>query len=102
MVPLIRPPGRDEAVSPRATKLKAHSLIDKVYDGTNLYRAWRKVRANKGAHGLDRVTIQMFEADLDTHLREIQRKLKEHRFEPQPVRRVYIPKPADTKKRRPI
>ena len=102
MVPLIRPPGRGEAVSPRATKLKAHSLIDKVYDGKNLFRAWRKVRANKGAHGLDRVTIQMFEADLETHLREIQRKLQEHRFEPQPVRRVYIPKPADPNKRRPI
>ncbi len=101
-VPQIRPPGRDEAESPRATKLKAHSLIDKVYDRKNLYRAWRKVRANKGAHGLDRVTIQMFEADLETHLREIQRKLQEHRFEPQPVRRVYIPKPADPKKRRPI
>ena len=49
-----------------------------------------------------RVTIRMFETDLDTHLREIQRKLKEHRFEPQPVLRVYIPKPADPKKRRPL
>ena len=63
---------------------------------------WRKVRANKGTHGIDRVTIRMFESDLDTHLREIQRKLKEHRFEPQPVLRVYIPKPADPKKRRPL
>jgi RNA-directed DNA polymerase len=102
IVPLIRLPGQAEAVSPRRTKLKAHSLIDKVYDGKNLYRAWRKVRANKGAHGLDRVTIQMFESDLETHLREIQRKLMEHRFEPHPVRRVYIPKPADPKKRRPL
>ena len=58
----------------------AHSLIDKVYNEMNLYRAWRKVRANKGTHGLDRVTIRMFEKDLDTHLREIRRKLKEHRF----------------------
>lgn len=102
ILPLIRPPDHDETVSPRRAKLKAHSLIDKVYDGKNLYRAWRKVRANKGAHGLDRVTIQMFEGNLETHLREIQRKLKEHRFEPQPVRRVYIPKPGDPKKRRPL
>lgn len=101
-VPLIRLPGQAEAVSPRRTKLKAHSLIDKVYDWKNLYRAWRKVRANKGAHGLDRVTIQMFESDLETHLQEIQRKLMEHRFEPHPVRRAYIPKPADPKKRRPL
>jgi len=102
MVPLIRPPGHAGTASPRKGKLKAHSLIDKVYNGNNLYRAWRKVRANKGAHGLDRVTIQMFETDLDTHLREIQRKLIQHRFEPQPVLRVYIPKPADPKKRRPL
>jgi group II intron reverse transcriptase/maturase len=44
----------------------------------------------------------MFEKDWETHLREIQRKLQEHRFEPQPVLRVYIPKPADPKKRRPL
>ena len=93
-VPLIRLPGHAETASPRKGKHKAHSLIDKVYNEMNLYRAWRKVRANKGTHGLDRVTIRMFEKDLDTHLREIRRKLKEHRFEPQPVLRVYIPKPG--------
>ena len=101
-VPLIRLPGHAETASPRKGKHKAHSLIDKVYNEMNLYRAWRKVRANKGTHGLDRVTIRMFEKDLDTHLREIRRKLKEHRFEPHPVLRVYIPKPADPKKRRPL
>jgi len=77
-------------------------LIDKVYSWKNLYRAWRRVRANKGAHGLDRVTIHMFEADWETHLREIRRKLQQRRFEPQPVRRVYIPKLTDPKKRRPL
>jgi len=102
VIPTTCPPGQAEAVSPRKGKLKAHSLIDKVYNGRNLYRAWRKVRANKGAHGLDRVTIRMFEQDVDIHLREIQRKLREQRFEPQPVLRVYIPKPADPKKRRPL
>jgi group II intron reverse transcriptase/maturase len=60
------------------------------------------VRANKGAHGLDRVTIRAFEADWEKHLLEIQRKLMEQRFVPQPVRRVYIPKPAEPKKRRPL
>lgn len=81
---------------------KAHSLIDKVYCWSNLYRAWRKVRANKGAHGLDRVTIYQFEADGETHLREIRRQLREDRFEPQPVRRVYIPKTSDPKQLRPL
>jgi group II intron reverse transcriptase/maturase len=84
-----------------AHSMKAHSLIDKVYAWDNLYRAWRRVRRNKGAHGLDRVTIRAFEADWEKHLREIQRKLMEQRYKPQPVRRVYIPKPG-TKKLRPL
>lgn len=81
---------------------KAHSLIDKVYDWNNLYRAWRRVRRNKGAHGLDRVTIRMFEADWEKHLREIQRKLVQRRYKPSPVRRTYIPKASDPKQRRPL
>lgn len=95
-------PGRARADRPKAKRHKAHSLIDKVYDRANLQRAWRRVRANKGAHGLDRVTIEMFGSDIDTHLREIQRKLKERRFVPQPVRRVYIPKASDPNKLRPL
>ena len=83
-------------------KRKAHSLIDKVYLWKNLWTAWRRVRANKGAHGLDRVTIRAFEADVETHLLEIQRKLMERRYQPQPVRRVYIPKSSDPKQRRPL
>ena len=98
-----RHPGHARAASPRRDpRRKAHSLIDKVYRWENLVAAWKRVRANKGAHGLDRVTIRGFEADLDTHLREIQRKLMERRYTPQPVRRVYIPKASDPKKRRPL
>jgi len=82
--------------------LKAHSLIDKVYFWKNLWTAWRRVRANKGAHGLDRVTIHAFEQDVDTHLKELQRKLMENRFEPQPVRRVFIPKASNPKQKRPL
>jgi RNA-directed DNA polymerase len=82
--------------------LKAHSLIDKVYSEKNLLRAYRRVKRNKGAHGLDRVTLRMFEADRDKHLREIQRKLMQRRYTWQPVRRVYIPKAADPKQSRPL
>lgn len=64
--------------------------------------SWRKVRANKGAHGLDRVTIHMYEQDVETHLRELQRKLMEDRFEPTAVRRVFIPKASNPKQRRPL
>ena len=95
-------PGHAQVESPRRSKRKAHSLIDKVYLWRNLFTAWRRVRANKGAHGLDRVTIRAFEADVETHLREIQRKLIERRYTPTPVLRVYIPKASDPKQRRPL
>jgi group II intron reverse transcriptase/maturase len=73
-----------------------------VYRWENLYAAWRRVRANKGKHGLDRVSIRHFEADLEIHLREIQRKLMERRYTPKPVLRVYIPKTSNPKERRPL
>ena len=95
-------PGTVSVDGQRRPQRKAHSLIDKVYRWENLWTAWRRVRANKGAHGLDRVTIKQFEANCETHLREIQRKLMERRYEPQPVRRVYIPKTSDPKQRRPL
>lgn len=100
--PVSAQPGRVVTEGQSRPIRKAHSLIDKVYRWENLYTAWRRVRANKGAHGLDRVTIRHFEADWENHLREIQRKLMQRRYTPQPVRRVYIPKPADPKKRRPL
>lgn len=100
--PPAQKPDHGQAASQRSPIRKAHSLIDKVYRWENLVLAWRRVRANKGAHGLDRVTIRMFEADWEKHLREIQRKLIEGRFLPTPVRRVYIPKASDAKRLRPL
>ena len=98
--PVVSDPGLTRPKSQRERVLKAHSLIDKVYDWNNLYKAWRKVRKNKGAHGLDRVTIRMFESDLDKNLQAIQRQLKEKRFVPQPGRKVDIPKGSDPSKTR--
>lgn len=81
---------------------KAHSLIDKVYDPNNLHKAWKRVRRNRGSHGVDQVTIQMFEADLEHNLSAIERQLREQRYKPQPVRRVYIPKRSQPGKLRPL
>jgi len=96
----VSEPGLTRPKSQRERILKAHSLIDKVYQWDNLYKAWRKVRKNKGAHGLDRVTTRMFESDLDKNLLAIQRQLKERRFAPQPGREVNIPKGSDPSKTR--
>lgn len=78
---------------------KAHSLIGQVYDRRNLQRAWERVRKNKGAGGVDGVTIARFEEDLDRYLDALHRLLKDGRYRPRPVRRVEIDKPGTTKKR---
>jgi len=73
-------------------KLKYHSLIDKVYTRPNLYVAWEKVKANKGSGGIDGVTIEEFDRDIGNNIEEIHRLLYEDKYEPLPVRRVWIPK----------
>jgi RNA-directed DNA polymerase len=42
---------------------KAHSLIGEVYDPRNLARAWARVKENRGAGGVDRISIDRFEQD---------------------------------------
>lgn len=78
---------------------KAHSLIGQVYDRRNLRRAWERVRKNKGAGGVDGVTIAGFEENLDRYLDVLHRQLKEGRYRPRPVKRVEIDKPGTNKKR---
>jgi RNA-directed DNA polymerase len=74
------------------SKRKWYSLYDKVYALPNLERAWEKVRSKKGAGGIDRQTIASFERKKEQELLELQRLLREKRYRPQPLRRVFIPK----------
>ncbi len=72
-------------------KLKAHSLIDKVYRWSNLASAWEKVKGNKGAGGVDKVSIEQFERRKEAYFQQLYEQLKGDRYYPLPVRRVYIP-----------
>lgn len=78
---------------------KAHSLIGQVYDRRNLRRAWERVKRNKGAGGVDGVTIARFEEDLERYLDVLHHQLKDGRYRPRPVKRVEIDKPGTAKKR---
>jgi len=82
----------------KSLKFKVHSLIDKVYKPLNLYIAWEKVKANRGSGGVDRVSIEDFDENLAQNLDEIHRLLKEDRYSPLAVRRVWIPKPNKDKR----
>lgn len=72
-----------------------HALYDRVYRGDVLWEAWRRVRANRGAAGVDRVTLAAVEDyGVERMLGELQADLREGRYRPQPVLRREIPKPA--------
>ena len=79
--------------------IKAHSLISQLYDPRNLARAWERVKENRGAGGVDGVTIARFEKDRDHYLALLHQRLKDASYRPRPVRRVEIDKPGSTAKR---
>lgn len=62
-----------------------HSVIDKVYRRANLERASAKVCANKGAAGVDRVTVRVWRAREEAHLRQLHAELYADTYRSQPV-----------------
>lgn len=77
------------------------ALMDKVYSERNLAAAAAQVIANRGAAGVDHVTVQDFGRRLDDELPKLSRQLREGTYRPQAVRRVHIPK-AGSHETRPL
>ena len=74
-------------------KRRFHALYDKVYRRDMLWEAWRRVRANKGAAGVDGQTLAEIEKRGEfIFIEECHRQLKDGEYRPAPVRRHYIPK----------
>jgi RNA-directed DNA polymerase len=71
---------------------KWHSLIDKVYAQPTLQAAWKRVAANRGAAGIDRMSIERFDANAGHYLEVLGQELRNGSYQPAPIRRVYIPK----------
>ena len=83
-------------------KQKVHSLTGRI-DDRLMKQAFKAVKRNRGAAGIDKVSIGMFEKNLDANLASLKRDLKtKGSFVPKPLRRVWIPKDAKGKTLRPL
>ena len=80
---------------------KVHSLTGRIDLGL-MIESFKAVKRNRGAAGVDKVSIDMFEANRDENLVALMRDLKTGNFRPRPLRRAYIPKDPDKKKLRPL
>ena len=77
---------------------KWFSLIDKVYRPQTLKAAWHKVKGNAGAAGVDGQSVKQFGWRAESYLAELEQALKAEEYQPEPIKRVEIPK-AGGKKR---
>lgn len=77
------------------------SLIDKVYSQRCLFAAACQVEANKGAAGVDHVSVQTFGERREEEVARLSEQLRQGAYRPQRVRRVHIPKPG-SKETRPL
>ena len=83
-------------------KRKVYSMTGRI-DDRLMMQAFKAVKKNRGAAGIDKVSIGMFEENLDANLASLQRDLKtKGSFVPKPLRRVWIPKDAKGTKLRPL
>lgn len=80
---------------------KWFSLIDKVWYIPNLQSAWKKVAANRGSAGIDKVSIKHYKRHAEQRLNRTSELLKQNKYHPAGIRRVWIDKPG-SKEQRPL
>ena len=74
------------------------NMIEEILEPENLAQAWKRVKANKGAPGIDGMTVADFPAFARGHWPRIATAIREGNYRPAPVRRVFIPKPDGTQR----
>lgn len=82
------------AAAKQSPERRFHALYDRICRADVLWEAWKRVRTNRGAAGIDRVTLAEVEVyGVDRMVRELRLDLEAGRYRPAPARRVDIPKP---------
>ncbi len=76
------------------SRRKTQQLMESVVERENMLKALRQVEANKGSAGVDGVSVEALRATLREHWPRIKEELLDGRYQPQPVRKVEIPKPG--------
>ena len=71
----------------------SNDLLEQILSRDNMNKAYKRVKANKGSHGIDGLTVDELLHHLKEHGQELRQSLLEDRYRPQAVRRVEIPKP---------
>ena len=75
------------------------NLLDRILSVQNFNEAIKEVAKNKGAPGIDGMTVDELQGYFAVHGDEIRMQIRNMQYRPQPVRRVYIPKPNSDKLR---
>jgi RNA-directed DNA polymerase len=93
--PVVEHPRAEPFVAEPAPESPAvtEQLMEEVCDGENLQSAWKRVRRNQGSPGVDGMTIDDAKTYLREHWPSIRSQLLDGTYQPQPVKRVEIPKP---------
>jgi RNA-directed DNA polymerase len=88
------------AAAEQSPERRFHALYDRVHRDDVLWEAWHRVRKNKGAAGVDKITLAFVQEEygVERMLAELQRDLREGTYRPAPARRVEIPKPDGSKR----
>ena len=73
-------------------------MIEEILEPENFAAAWKRVRANKGAPGIDGMTVADFPAFARENWPRISKAIMEGRYRPAPVRRAWVPKPDGSKR----
>jgi RNA-directed DNA polymerase len=94
----MKPKGGDGHPSTQDKPELRSRLLERILSRENMLLAWKRVKANKGAAGIDKMTVEQFPEYVRHHWDEVRLSLLKGTYTPEAVRRVEIPKPAGGKR----
>ena len=88
----------DHATHSQENRFPQQTLLEQILDLDNIKQAYAHVRSNKGSAGIDGMSVAAFPAFWQGHMHRIINQIRDGRYVPAPVKRVWIPKPDGSKR----